>query len=379
MEESKMKKHKWLAFVGILLICAMIFGSIMTVYAAPTEEETAAESESMEGESTEGESADSEGESAESEGEGVPSFLLAQVPLLLPPELTDLETVEAEPWLQISETNPGIEGPVFDEEGMLYLCDSSPVIPENHILKISPDKEIETIWTGTEDPNGLALDQDGRLYAVCREAGVVLAMDKDGSNVETITPAYEGQPLTMNDCCISPEGNLYVTDWRGTIVDPIGGVYLLTKESGFTEAVQVVGNLASPNGISLSPAGDALWVGVTLSNCVLKVSLAGEGQIADMLGIVPVYYNTGTDGPDSNKVDSAGNVYQAFMPGGRALVFDCNGIPVRNILIPERAEGRLTMSTNLIIRPGTTEGYLLTSDFMSGAWIYQFEALAPGK
>ena len=67
------------------------------------------------------------------------------------------------------------------------------------------------------------------------------------------------------------------------------------------------------------------------------------------------------------------------MPGGRALVFDCNGIPVRNILIPERAEGRLTMSTNLIIKPGTKEGYLLTSDFMSGAWIYSFEALAEGK
>ena len=383
-----MKKSKWFTIIGILLICAMMFGSIMSTYAAPEEGEAAAEEavveetaegESPEGESPEGESeGESDGESAELPEGGIPSFLLSQAPLSLPPELLNLDTVEAEPWLQISETNPGIEGPVFDEEGSLYLCDTSPVIPENHILKITPDKEIETVWTGTEDPNGLAFDQDGRLYAVC-QCGVVLAMDKDGSNVETISPAYEGQTLTFNDVCISPAGNLYVTDWRGTIVDPVGGVYMLTKESGYTEAVQVVGNLASPNGVSLSPAGDVLWVGVTLSNSVLKVSLAGEGVVADMLGIIPVYYNTGSDGPDSNKTDSAGNLYQAFMPGGRAVVFDSTGVPVQNILIPERAEGGLTMTSNLIIKPGTTEGYLMTSDFLHGAWIYQFEALAEGK
>ena len=34
---------------------------------------------------------------------------------------------------------------------------------------------------------------------------------------------------------------------------------------------------------------------------------------------------------------------------------------------------------DIIIKPGTKEGYLLTSDFMSGAWIYSFEALAEGK
>ena len=348
-----MKKRQWITTLGILLGCVSVFGSSVAAYAASQEESGSAEE--------------------------VPSALFALTPLSLPPELTSLETVEAEPWLQISKTNPGIEGPVFDDEGWLYLSDASPVVPENHILKISPDQEIETVWTGAEDPNGLAFDQDGRLYAVCHASGVVLAMDKDGSNVETITPTYEGQPLTMNDVCISEAGNLYVTDWRGTIVDPVGGVYMLTKESGYKEAVQVVGSLASPNGVSLSPGGETLWVGVTLGNYVLKVSLAGEGVVADMLGIVPVYYNTGSDGPDSNKTDSAGNLYQAFMPGGRAVVFDSTGVPVKNIVIPERAEGKLTMSSNLIIRPGTNEGYLLTSDFMNGAWIYKFEALAEGK
>ena len=369
-----MNKRKWLISIGMLLICAMVFGCILTGCGGQQGGSGAPK----------GSSAAPAGSSAVpapevSSGEDVPAALFGMTPLNLPPELKNVDTVEAEPWLQISETNPGIEGPVFDEEGNLYLCDSSPVIPENHILKITPDKEIETVWTGTEDPNGLAFDQDGRLYAGCRASGVVLAMDKDGSNVETIAPTYEGKTLMMNDVCISKAGNLYVTDWQGTIVDPIGGVYMLTKESGYKDAVQVVGNLASPNGVSLSPAGDTLWVGVTLGNYVLKVSLAGEGVVAPMLGLVPVYYNTGSDGPDSNKTDSAGNMYQAFMPGGRAVVFDSTGVPVQNILIPERAEGKLTMSSNLIIKPGTKEGYLLTSDFMNGAWIYSFDALAEGK
>ena len=371
-----MKKRKLIASVGALLVSIMVLGSVLSGCANSEKDGASIASASVEEQVSA--PVEVQGESAEAPEGGVPAALFSQVPLSLPPELENVETIEAEPWLQISETNPGIEGPAFDEEGALYLCDTSPVVPENHILKIDSDKQIETVWTGTEDPVGLAFDQEGRLYAACR-IGVILAMDKDGGNLETITPTYNGEKLSFNDLVFSPEGNLYVTDWRGTIVDPVGGVYMLTKESGYTEAVQVVGNLASPNGISLSPTGDVMWVGVTLSNSVLKVSLAGEGQVADMLGIVPVYYNTGSDGPDSNKTDSAGNLYQAFMPGGRALVFDCNGIPVENILIPERANGKLTMTSNLIIKPGTTEGYILTADFTSGAWIYKFDALAEGK
>ncbi|MBR3400936.1 MAG: SMP-30/gluconolactonase/LRE family protein [Parasporobacterium sp.] len=372
-----MRKCKWISVIGMLLACMLVFGSVFTVYAAPEEGQSAEGEAASDGEQSP-ESEDSEGESAEEAG-GIPAALLAAPePLLLPPEVAGLETIEAEPWLQISAVNPGLEGPAFDDEGYLYICDTSPISPENHILKIGEDQQIEAIYAGTEDPVGLAFDADGRLYAACM-SGDIMAMDKDGGNLEIITPLYEGEPFSPNDIVFTAEGNMYVTDWRGTIVDPIGGIYMLTKESGFKDAVKLVGNLASPNGISLSPDGTVLWIGVSLANTVLKITLDGEGKVSDMLGILPVYQNTGSDVPDSNKTDSAGNLYQVFMQGGRVLIFNSNGVPIKNVIIPERSQGMLSMTSNMIIKPGTTEAYILAADFVNGAWLYRFDALAEGK
>ena len=73
---------------------------------------------------------------------------------------------------------------------------------------------------------------------------------------------------------------------------------------------------------------------------------------------------------------SAGNVYQALIQGGRVLVLNSDGEPIANVIIPDSG---LTMSSNLAIRPGTSEGYLLTAGFGAGSWVYTFETLAPAK
>ena len=62
----------------------------------------------------------------------------------LPPDLKALPTVTAEPWLQVDERpNVILEGPSFDRRGNLYVTvDPNP----GRILKITPQKEISTMW-----------------------------------------------------------------------------------------------------------------------------------------------------------------------------------------------------------------------------------------
>jgi hypothetical protein len=43
----------------------------------------------------------------------------------------------------------------------------------------------------------------------------------------------------------------------------------------------------------------------------------------------------------------AGHLYQALIFQGRLLVFGANGIPIANVLIPGRDEGKLLRTTNV--------------------------------
>jgi lactonase len=92
---------------------------------------------------------------------------------------------------------------------------------------------------------------------------------------------------------------------------------------------------------------------------------------------MPAYYSAGSPGPDSNKVDSDGNLYQCIMGQGRIVVLNAQGIPVASVIIPGRDEGKLLRTTNLAFKPGTAEGYITTSG-RGGAWIYRFTGLAEG-
>ncbi len=293
----------------------------------------------------------------------------------LPEELADLPTVEAEAWLEVSADRVGLEGPVFDDEGNLYVCNSGLSYTSNPILKIDPDKNITTVFEDELTPLGLAFHEDGRLFVVCKE-GLLLTMDKDGGNVTRSTPTYEGKTLALNDLAFTADGDLFVTDWQGSVADPTGGVYLLTEESGSEEVVMIADKMAGPNGISLSPDGQTLWVGMTHEKAIYRIDLSYESGTPAAVNVEKVFDVPGAGQPDSNKTDAAGNVYQALIQAGRVLVLNSAGEPVANVVIPDTS---LRMSSNLAIKPGTSEGYLLTAGFGAGSWIYTFETLAPAK
>lgn len=296
----------------------------------------------------------------------------SEVPL--PPSEAGLPTIEAEPWLEV-DPDPKIflEGPSFDREGNLYVSS----IFNGRVLKITPTKKVTTIFEKPGVlPDGTAVHKDGRLFLACL-SGELIALNTDGSNVTVIEARYQGNPKSLNDLVFDAKGNLYVTDFTGHFADLTGGVYRYSAD--FKTVQPVIQNLAAANGISLSPEGNVLWVSETCRNTLLRLELLEDGiGINPIAGAtIPYRFTGGPGGCDSMAVDAEGNVYQCLIFQGRALILNKRGVPVANVLIPGRDEGKHLGTANLAFRPGTDE-VLITGWGEGGAWIYKFRGLAKG-
>ena len=75
-------------------------------------------------------------------------------------------------------------------------------------------------------------------------------------------------------------------------------------------------------------------------------------------------------------IDVDGNVYQAVNMQGRVVVFNKRGLPIANVLIPGRDEGKHLVTTNVAFKPGTDEAYITLSG--RGRLEYKFKGLTKG-
>jgi lactonase len=289
----------------------------------------------------------------------------------LPPELTNLPAIEAEPWCEV-QPDVFLEGPAFDREGNLFV--TSP--PNGLIFKITPRKKVSLVFNNPKvKVDGSAFHRDGRLFVVCLTGELVILNPASGE-FEFLYPKYEGKNLCMNDLVFDRSGNIYVTHFTGTVMDPTGAVLRISSDAKKIHCI--VNRLASPNGISLSPEGNGLWVAETTRNAILRIDLLDDGITPNPIdGLNYACYLSGCPGPDSNKVDEDGNLYQCLIFQGRVIILNKFGVPVANVLIPGRDEGLHLITSNLAFKPGTREGYI-TAAGKGGAWIYKFKGLAMG-
>lgn len=302
---------------------------------------------------------------------------------LLPADVVGLPTLEAESWFLIS-SDPTLcfEEPAFDWEGNLYVCVAVPPPgPVPKIVKISPDKIMTDFYIsdGSDLPCGLAIHPDGRIFAVSMFGGITI-INPDGSLNRHVATVYDdGSVANPNDCVFDEHGNLYFTDYRGHVGDLCGAVARLDADSNYTHITRILGGLAMPNGISFSPDFRMLWVSESNRNTLMQIHLTPEGGIPTMGESVNiVYYSTGLHILDGNKVDAEGNCYQAMMRGGRVLIFNPDGIPIGNVVVPRREEGVWNNTPNLIIKPKTQEAYLLASG-VAGLMVMRFPAWASAQ
>lgn len=299
---------------------------------------------------------------------------LTQGPVPIPPSERSLQTATATPWFHVSRENHVLEGAIFDDQGNLLFCD----VTSRRVLRLTPDKKLSTIVTlETFAPGGLAFHNDGRLFIAALDLekglGTIIALHTDNPEITTIIPANAG--YLPNDLAFDAEGGFYFTDFKGTATEPRGGVYYAAPN--FKIITPVLPNLAQANGLALSPDGKTLWATEFGRNLLHRLELASTTTITTIGSAVP-YHFTGP-APDSMRVDSDGNVYVALYGQGRVLAFNKNGIPIGQIVLPSREQGKNLLSTSLAIRPGGKDLYAVTGNAENGEGATIFYSQAFGK
>jgi lactonase len=299
----------------------------------------------------------------------------------LPPELAGLPTIEAKVKYRIADgkATPSIEGPIFDRSGNLYVCHTTP--PTATIKKITPSGEITDFFHYDKGMLvATAVHKDGRIFAADFVNGMFVVLSPDGEVVDEITVRHpDGGLMKCDDMVFDSDGNLYFTDFNGTFARRTGGVYRLDAESNYRTQRCIMSGIGAGNGISFSPDFSVLWVADTPLKTLYRIVLDNNGNALDrVFGILPFYQPYGRGNPDSNKVDADGNLYQAMMHAGLVIIYNSDGIPVANVVVPGREDGRLLNTPNLAIIPGKKLGYMVASD-EHDVVVLEFPTLAPGE
>jgi lactonase len=296
-------------------------------------------------------------------------------PVPIPPSERSLQTVVAEPWFKVSNQGIILEGPAFERNGNLVFCDVSGM----RVLRVTPQKQLSTVVTlNGMNPGGLAIRKDGRLFIaamnLAKGTGSILVVKPDGTGMRTIVPAAAG--YMPNDLVLDSQGGFYFSDFRGISTDPKGGAYYASPD--FKTITPVLPHLAMANGIALSPNGKQLWITEFSRNLLHRVELTDSTTITPIGTAIP-YHFTGP-APDSMRVDSDGNLYVAVYGQGRVLVFNKNGIPIGQVLLPGRDKGHNLQSTSMAVKPDTNDLCIVTNDANGGegATIFHAKVFAKG-
>ncbi len=299
-----------------------------------------------------------------------------RTPVPIPPSEAGLQTVTAEPWLELVDQPHFLEGAVFDRAGNLLFVDMF----SGRVLKVAPNKAVTTAVDKSKNaitPTGLAIHKDARLFVAevgdMATGGSIVAFGPDGSkHTQVVAPSAGYFP---DDLVFDSVGGFYFTDLKGRSTEPMGGVYYSAPDGRITPILR---NLAAANGVALSPDEKTLWVTEYARNVLHKITLDDATTVATM-GTAIAYHFTGP-APDGLRVDADGNVYAAIFQQGRILVFNRNGLPIGQILVPGRDQGRFLLTTSLAFKPGTNEIYFVANDGggARGATVFRTIGFATG-
>ena len=300
-------------------------------------------------------------------------------PVVIPPAERLLQTVYAEPWLKISDKSLQLEGPAYDRNGNLFIVS----VFTGEVFKILPDKKISVILgPNKKSPAAIDIHKDGRLFISGLgdfKNGSVYAINPDGTGITDIIPTSSG--YLPDDIIFDSNGGFYFTDFNGYSTNSKGAVFYVSPD--YKKITKVLPNLSIANGIALSPGGTTLWVTELGAGRLHRVNLSDSVTIAPFGATIP-YRFTGSSGLDSMVIDSDGNLYVAMYPQGRILVFNKNGNPIGQILIPKREKGEQLFTTSMCFKPESNELIITTNDgewstgdgVDGGAWLYKSKGFA---
>jgi gluconolactonase len=237
--------------------------------------------------------------------------------LLNPPTVRPLELFSSMPekfrrtgvrshWADVNQggrlADSFLEGPVFDEQGNLYVTD----IPFGRVFCINPQGEWDLVAQWDGEPNGMKFLNAGQLLVTDYKNGLVV-LDVQSGQVRPYLERRNSERFKgLNDLVFDSKGNLYFTDQGQTgLHDPTGRVYRLTPDGRLD---MLLSNVPSPNGIVLSNDERFLFVAATRGNCVWRMPLLADGSVSKAGQFFTSY---GPSGPDGLAMDESGRLLVA--------------------------------------------------------------------
>lgn len=285
----------------------------------------------------------------------------------IPANESSLDTVTAREFATIPSGSNGmnfLEGLWFKDKDNLFVCQTF----QSKIYLVNVQTKMVSLFATLPQhalPTGINVHPNGDIYVACSgsdEGSMVLVLSSKGTILQKL---LVGTDRSIDDLVFDKKGGFFFTDLAGTHDKRTAGVFYLAPDLKTVHAVVQSGMVAT-NGIALAPDEKMLWVTDFGDAKLYRFSLAKDGYSIQPYNSLTPYTFTGADGPDSATSDSAGNLYVAMCGQARYLIFNQNGFPIGQVLIPGREKGKMSKSTHMAIRPFTNQGFFCASDPNTG-------------
>ncbi len=218
-----------------------------------------------------------------------------------------------------------LEGPIFDRDGNLYVCD----IAHGRIFCISPAGEWTLFAHYDGEPNGIVIHKDGRIFVADGANGILVFDPVSGRHEVVYSGPTSGPFKGPNDLTFASNGDLYFTDQGETgYQDPTGCLYRIKASDGSLQCI--LDCIPSPNGLLLSQDEHTAFVAVTRDNSVWRVPMRPSGETYKVGKFIQMSGSIGS-GPDGMAMDAEGGFVVAQAGFGSVWAFDRFGEPTLRI------------------------------------------------
>lgn len=184
-------------------------------------------------------------------------------------------------------------------------------------------------------------------------------------NGQILDKIVTGTGKLIDDMVFDKNGGFYFTDLGGSLDDKSAGVFYVEPDYKTIHSV-ITRDMIATNGIALDPEWKNMWITEYGAGKLHHFGLSDNRYTLEPLTSTTPYYFTGLEGPDSCIIDEDGNLYVSMCGQARFLVFNRNGFPIGNILIPGREKGKMGKSTHIALKPETNEAYMCCADIKTG-------------
>jgi gluconolactonase len=233
-----------------------------------------------------------------------------------------------------------VEGPVwFGDAGCLLFSD----IPNNRILRWSPETGISTYRAPSNYANGQTRDRQGRLISCEHGLRRVTRTEHDGS-ITVLADGYQGKRLNSpNDVVVKSDGTIWFSDPHYGIMSNYEGfvaaqenpcvVYRLSPDTGALDVM--VTDLNCPNGLAFSPDERRLYVAdtgrmhSTDAQAIHAYDCAPDGSLSNGR----LFHTISPGCADGIRVDSDGNLWSSAADGVHCI--SPHGLLMGKIFVPE--------------------------------------------